>query len=121
MTATLQQLRVVPGAEPKFHSLCYDDNFSTTVLSGIFAQMVERSRDVVEHYVGDLFHDAEWLRTYVTGPVVFYWTTREYGTYIGLEPFWLESNTVCTTYEVIVNRTSKRQWVVCFTEIEIDR
>lgn len=123
MTTTQIRLQAVPGTTPSIHDLCWDDDFSSTVLSKTFAQMVVRAEGVIKSYHGDLFHDAEWLRRNVSGTKQFYWSARECGTYIGLAPTWLEEHISeeGKTYEVIIGQTGNGHWVVCFGEIEAVR
>lgn len=62
----------------------WSDKLESPVLSGIFGEMVRRSAGIIEHYHGDLYHDARWIHDNVTGPCSFYWTPRECGTYVGI-------------------------------------
>ena len=57
--------------------------------SMIFEQMVIRAQKTVEHYIGDLYHDALWMQKGVPNKLepgesfVFTWAVRDYGTAIG--------------------------------------
>lgn len=53
--------------------------------SSIFGELVKLATDTVEHYHGDLFHDATWIRSHVTETLVFYWSCDDYGTQIGTD------------------------------------
>lgn len=49
----------------------------------LFGLLADRAFPIVEHYRSDLYHDANWLRRYVTGPGVFFFAVRTSGTSIG--------------------------------------
>jgi hypothetical protein len=62
------------------------DEFQASLLAPLFGAMVRRARLVTEHYHGDLFHDATWLREHVKGETSFYWAPRTFGANIGTDP-----------------------------------
>lgn len=59
-------------------------SYDKPLLSLLFAELVKRSA-CVEHYHGDLFHDALWLNEHMTGEGAFYWLAHESGTHIGTD------------------------------------
>lgn len=63
------------------------------VLQRIFGSLVRIAAPVVQEFHGDLFHDAEWLRQHLTGPMEFWFCARTSGTHIGLmdDTIWLNS------------------------------
>ncbi len=65
--------------------LARDNSDLSEVRQFVFARMLERSKNVVAHYVSDHFHDAMWVAEHVTGtdPVVFWYVFDESGTHIG--------------------------------------
>lgn len=62
------------------------DEFQPAMLAKLFGAMVRRSRLVIEHYHGDLFHDARWITEHVKGEMSFYWAPRSFGANIGTDP-----------------------------------
>lgn len=59
------------------------DALRESLLPRIFGHMVQLATPVVEEFLGDLFHDAEWLRKNVTGPCSFGFMVRTSGTNLG--------------------------------------
>jgi|NGEPerStandDraft_6_1074524.scaffolds.fasta_scaffold39921_4 hypothetical protein len=49
----------------------------------LYGQMMQRVVGVTDHYLSDMFHDAEWITEYINGPTTFYWMVRQWGTNIG--------------------------------------
>lgn len=61
---------------------CATASNKTAVLAALFGHMVRIAAPIVEHYRGDLFHDARWLDANVDGPRSFVWRPYDSGTWI---------------------------------------
>lgn len=119
-------VRTMSGQETV--GLCYGWSFSdetngTSILAHLFGQMVKRATPVVHSYQGDLFHDAEWLRKYVTGECEFFWMVRECGTNLGESAIVQEeisSTEPRVLYHVALRDANGRnKWEVTFTEVVV--
>jgi hypothetical protein len=88
----------------------------------LFGHMVKLATPVLQEYRSDLYHDALWLHTSVTGPIEFEWLIRPSGTNlqdaarVGVKigagqtaQFWR-----ITLFEV------KGDWQATFTRIPLD-
>lgn len=67
-------------------TLVYGGTFEdqkTSICAKIFGTLIKLAEGRVEHYRGDLFHDALWLSENITGAMSFDWVARESGTFIG--------------------------------------
>lgn len=73
--------------EPTTHFLCagYDELEDSPVRSLLFGELVKLATPVLEHYHSDLYRDAGWVRTEVTGPMVIFYGADDSGTAIGDE------------------------------------
>lgn len=60
------------------------EELKNSILPRIFGHMVVLASPVVKEYHGDLFHDAEWLRENVNGPMVVDYLVRTSGTNLGV-------------------------------------
>ena len=58
------------------------EDLQTSIRALLFGQLVIRATPVVQEYVSDLFHDANWITEHVTGPCTFDWLARTSGTNI---------------------------------------
>lgn len=61
-----------------------------TARAKLFGVMVQLATPLIEHYHGDLYRDAEWVRTYVTEPTTFYYGAGKFGTNIGVDRRYVE-------------------------------
>lgn len=93
----------------------------TPVLSILFGEMVKRAIGVIEAYHSDLYHDAHWLKENVTGPMTFYWSPRDCGTNLGIEPqFIFRDNPGAVYYEIVLTHEGKydhKDWYATFTQV----
>lgn len=55
----------------------------STVRAVVFGKMIELGRDRIKHYRSDLYHDAMWIASHLTGAMSFDWMARDSGTWIG--------------------------------------
>lgn len=60
------------------------DDASKSILQRVFGYMVKLATPVVTMYQGDLYWDAEFVRTMITGPGSFDYLVRPNGTNIGV-------------------------------------
>lgn len=88
----------------------------------LFAHLVRRAFGVIEHYHGDLFHDAMWLKENVHGrDARFYWSVRETGTSIGIDPYLvalLGGHEDCL-WQIDVHLDERGNWVATFIRMLI--
>lgn len=70
---------------PADHFLCFEDGISYSVRAKVFGVLVRLAAPIVDHYHGDLYHDAHWLDDHVEGPMHFYFGVRDTGTAIGTD------------------------------------
>lgn len=84
----------------------------------LFGELVRRTIGVVDRYHSDLYHDADWLRTEVNGPMTFYWQARESGTNISDDrSLACRDNPGAVHYKVDLKCT-KGMWSVRFTVLQ---
>lgn len=70
------------------HRLYGEDSWSNarkTILAAVFKHMYRLSKPVLQHFEGDLFHDALWLHANVTGPGVIFYGFNNSGTAIDFD------------------------------------
>lgn len=61
----------------------FSDNFPDVAESAravLFGAMIKRAAPVMKEYHSDLYHDANWLRENLNGPMTFDWLVRYSGT-----------------------------------------
>lgn len=92
----------------------------------LFQAFLEIAGETVKHYLGDFYHDVHWIDENFHGPVTFYWSFDESGTYISAGP---ELGTYRKhAYRVDVTCNDKfphhhapgvvsGEWVATFTEV----
>lgn len=87
----------------------------------LFGTMLDLAQGVVVRYGSDLFHDACWLKNWITDVgdarwAEFYWSVREYGTFIGLEP--VNALVVQHQYRVILTLDDFKRCFATFIRID---
>jgi hypothetical protein len=80
MTQTVQWVRTISAS----HFLC--SGYENPSLATAFGHLLALADGVIEHYRGDLFHDALWMEKHLhDAGGMFYWAPRLTGTAIGTD------------------------------------
>ncbi len=98
------------------------DGARSAVQCTLFGEMVKRAIPVVREYHSDLFHDAQWVRDNVTGPMSFLFMVRYHGTHVGDSAEIAEqqaSTEPRTLYRVTVSVDGAGQWSATFAPLVI--
>lgn len=97
------------------------EEMSGSILALLFGELVRRAIPIVREYASDLFHDAEWLRANVAGPVTFDWMARPSGTNIGAESvaagLSIGAGAGAVAYRVTVADDGRGLWSATFVTI----
>lgn len=75
--------------------LVYADKWESaefSVKAFVFGELFKLAQGKMKRYESDLFHDANWINKYLTGPCQFDWVLRESGTHIGQDVAFLVSD-----------------------------
>lgn len=69
----------------RFHLLSETDpRCDDSVRASLFGAMIATlPAGTIEHYHSDLYRDVQWIDTYVTGPMTFWWLVHDCGSHIG--------------------------------------
>lgn len=62
-----------------------DAEYIESVRAALFGELVKLATPLVEHYHGDVYHDAIWVQANVTGPMEFFFGADDCGTAIGTD------------------------------------
>ena len=81
----------------------------------LFGELLKLAYPRVQHYHSDFYHDALWIKRYVTGEMEFYYGVREYGTHIGTDAHLISAHND-VAYKVSVVRED-RVWYVVIDEV----
>jgi hypothetical protein len=54
-----------------------------SICAKLFGELVKLTSGTVEHYVSDLYHDAQWINKHIGGVCEFYYSFDNWGTAIG--------------------------------------
>lgn len=85
----------------------------------LFGHLAKRAAPVVEMFLSDLSHDAEWLRVNVEGATSFYFGVRAYGgTDIGFDGDLIAKHNEAT-WKVDLYSDAGREWFADFTRIGV--
>lgn len=58
----------------------------TSIRPLLFGFLANLYWPLADHYKSDLYHDAQWISTNVSGPITFYFGADQWGTAIGTDP-----------------------------------
>lgn len=95
----------------------FSDTIQDSVKSKLFGEMLNRS--ITERYRSDFYHDALWIEKHVTGPMTFFWVTREWGTHIGADETLVKVANADGFVLYKVDLTVENgNWYATFTELE---
>lgn len=89
---------------------------SLTLQAAVFDVIAEISFPIIEQFRSDLFHDALWIRNTVNGPMSFYFSLNESGTYIYSENVGIRRKYM---YRIDCNMDDRlEKWTVTATKME---
>lgn len=103
------------GVTTKVHTLGVGQTDIAEVRQFVFDHLLQLTDGVVKSYRSDLYHDAMWLREYLTEPMAFYFSVGECGTHIGTDEALSRYRE--HVYRCTVAVSDRRRWTLTLTGV----
>lgn len=105
------------GLAPTF--LRNDEEFTLSVQAAIFGHLVQMAKGTIDHYHGDLLHDALFIHD-LPGECEFYWGFRKTGTDITRDVEWAKAiGGIDAWFKVEITKRDRDCWYMQVIPLEM--